>query len=195
MLDERRRRYLEAMGISTWSLREVGQAAAKEPATEEPSAEARTPGGVTPRAPVSVVPEPSAPAEPPVDACSATVGIRLGPGRDGILLVCAGNDEPASRLASDIARALGAVPVWAWPGAGTEVVSIESAVEENLFTEVAVFGADLAASLFPGDVPAKVGAASILQLPSMAAIREQADSRRSLWNALCRAGMVKPGRR
>jgi hypothetical protein len=183
------------MGISTWSLREAGQAAAEKPRAEEPSVKAPAPRGVTPREPAPAVPEQPAPAEPPADASSATAGIRLGPGRDGILLVCAGDDEPASRLASDITRALGTVPVWAWPGAGAEAVSIESAVEENLFTEVAVFGADLAASLFPGGVPAKVGAASVVQLPSMAAIREQAGSKRSLWNALCRAGMVKPERR
>ena len=125
----------------------------------------------------------------------STAGIRLGPGRDGILLVCGSDDEPASRLANDVARALETVPVWAWPEAGPGAVSLEIAVEENLFTEVAVFGADLVAALFPAEVPAKVGAASIVPLPSLAEIREQAGSRKELWDALCRAGMVTSERR
>ena len=42
-------------------------------------------------------------------------GLKLGPGGGGILLVCAQDSHSASRLANDISRALGSVPVWAWP--------------------------------------------------------------------------------
>jgi hypothetical protein len=193
MLDKRRRQYLEAMGISTWSAREAAQPVVERPVAEEPPAETSVTSEGAPRESSPPAPETSAPesCEPSVDAA----GIKLGPGRDGILLVCAGDDEPASRLASDITRVLGAVPVWAWPEAGSGAVSIDSAVEENLFTEVAVFGAALAASLFPGEVPAKVGSASVVQLPSLAEIREQGSARRTLWNALCRAGVVNCGQR
>jgi DNA polymerase III psi subunit len=202
MLDTRRRQYLEAMGISTWSPREVGQVAAQRPvAVEQPAAgeipvEEAMGSELTPRASALAVVEAPAPTAkaPAVEVPQAAVGVKLGPGRDGILLVCASADEPASRLANDIARALGAVPVWAWPEADDEALSIESAVEENLFTEIAVFGDDLAAALFSGEVPDKVGSASVVQLPSMTAVRGQATSRRALWNALCRAGMVNPER-
>ncbi|MGD9264681.1 MAG: hypothetical protein PVJ71_02760 [Lysobacterales bacterium] len=197
MLNTRRRQYLEAMGISTWSPREAEQIALERPLAGEKPAPQAAGSEVAPRAsaPVAVeIPAPT-PSAPAVEASQAAVGVKLGPGRDGILLVCASADEPASRLANDIARALGAVPVWAWPEADGEAVSIESAVEENLFTEVAVFGDDLATALFSGEVPEKVGSASVVQLPSLAAVGEQAASRRALWNALCRAGMVSPERR
>jgi hypothetical protein len=164
--------------------------AEKTPAEESSASEAEP----RERAPAAEVAAPT-PKAPVVQEPQATVGIKLGPGRDGMLLVCGSVDEPASRLANDIARALGAVPVWAWPEAGGEVVSIQSAVEENLFTEVAIFGDELAATLFSGEIPEKVGSASVVQLPSLAVVRAQATSRRALWNALCRAGMVNPERR
>jgi hypothetical protein len=197
MLDRRRRQYLEAMGVSTWFPREVERIAVERPAVEDIPAEEAAGSEVAPResAPAAVEALAPIPKAPVAEAPQAEVGIKLGPGRDGILLVCASADEPASRLANDIARALGAVPVWAWPEADDEVLSIESAVRENLFTEIAVFGDDLAAALFSGEVPEKVGSASVVQLPSMTAVREQATSRRALWNALCRAGMVNLERR
>ena len=42
-------------------------------------------------------------------------GLKLGPGGGGILLVCGVDSDSASRLASDIGRAMGSNPVWAWP--------------------------------------------------------------------------------
>jgi DNA polymerase III psi subunit len=197
MLDTRRRQYLEAMGISTWAPRLVEQLTEEQPVAEKLPADMPVASEVKLCEGASTAVEAPAPIleAPAVETPAATVGVKLGPGRAGILLVCASAAEPASRLANDIVRALGALPVWAWPQAGDDVVSIETAVAENLFTEVAVFGDDLAASLFSGKVPAKAGSASVVQLPSLAAVREQATARRALWNALCRAGMVNPGRR
>ena len=71
-------------------------------------------------------------------------GLKLGPGGGGILLICAADTDSASRLANDIGRALASVPVWAWPHCDASAVKLTDAVEENLFTAVAVFGKKLA---------------------------------------------------
>ncbi|MGD8346475.1 MAG: hypothetical protein PVI83_04475, partial [Lysobacterales bacterium] len=39
----------------------------------------------------------------------------VGPGRGNTLLICATPELSASKLAADIARAVGGEPAWAWP--------------------------------------------------------------------------------
>lgn len=117
-------------------------------------------------------------------------GLKLGPGRGGVLLVCAQDSDSASKLANDIGRALGSVPVWSWPDDDPAAVKLTDAVEENLFTTVAIFGDELAQTFFAGDLPASVHAARLVCLPPMREIRDRPEARRTLWTVLCRSGMV-----
>lgn len=116
--------------------------------------------------------------------------VKLGPGSSGILLVCAAAEDSSSRLANDIGRALGCVPVWAWPQTDAPAVQLSDAVDEHLFTNVAIFGKKLASCLFAGKLPANLNSAKLVLLPAMEEIRDQPGVRRSLWSVLCRSGMV-----
>ena len=116
--------------------------------------------------------------------------LRLGSGNGGILLVCVADTDSASRLANDISRALGAVPVWAWPGDDDNSTELASAVDDKLFTTVAIFGHELAGRFFGPELPDSVNSARLVLLPSMQDIQSSADARRTLWATFCRYGMV-----
>jgi len=124
---------------------------------------------------------------PPVEN---TRSLKLGPGSGGILLICAADTDSASKLANDISRALGKVPVWSWPDDGEDSVVPTVAVDENLFTTVAVFGAELAEQFFGSELPVNLNSASLVLLPSMHDLETRSDARQSLWADLCRSGMV-----
>lgn len=117
-------------------------------------------------------------------------GLKLGPGRGGILLICGADTEPASKLSNDISRSLADVPVWAWPDGNVDSVKPGDAVDENLFTTVAVFGGDLAKQFFGREFPDSLNSASLVLLPAMHDLETRADARRELWMILCRYGMV-----
>jgi hypothetical protein len=127
--------------------------------------------------------------------------LKLSPGSGGILLICEEDSDSASRLANDINRALGSVPVWAWPhtdvgdadltGVDLTGVDLIGAIEENLFTTVAIFGTDLAAQFFGGEIPVNLNSAKMVLLPAMQDILDQAETRQVLWDTFCRSGMVK----
>lgn len=119
--------------------------------------------------------------------------LKLGPGSSGILLVCAADTDSASRLANDISRVLGGSPVWAWPFTDPDAVNLSRAIDENLFTTVAIFGRQLATQLFDGELPAHLNSAKLVLLPSMQDIQGRAVSRRELWLTLCRSGMLELG--
>jgi DNA polymerase III psi subunit len=119
--------------------------------------------------------------------------LKLGPGSSGILLVCAADTDSASRLANDIDRALGGSPVWAWPFTDAGAVNLSRAIDENLFTAVAIFGRQLAMQLLDGELPTHLNSAKLVILPSMQDIQRQAESRRELWLTLCRSGMLESG--
>ena len=116
--------------------------------------------------------------------------LKLGPGNSGILLICVVDSDSAGRLANDINRALDSTPVWAWPDEDQTAVSINQAVDENLFTTVAVFGNELAGQLFKGELPAHLNSAKLVILPSMQDIATRAESRRGLWSVFCSNGML-----
>jgi DNA polymerase III psi subunit len=116
--------------------------------------------------------------------------LKLSPGRGGILLICDEDSDSASRLANDINRVLGSVPVWAWPHADEDGVELVNAVEENLFTTVGVFGDEVAGQFFDGDLPDSLQSANLVLLPSMQDIQHRAEARRQLWATFCRSGMV-----
>jgi DNA polymerase III psi subunit len=117
-------------------------------------------------------------------------GLKLGPGSGGTLLLCADPADSATRLANDIVRALGSVPVWAWPETDAKAIGLAEAIEEHLFTTVAIFGDGLARQLFDNEIPASLKAAKLVPLPSMQDVQQQADARRALWDTFCRSGMV-----
>ena len=118
------------------------------------------------------------------------LSIKLGPGNGGILLICASESEPASKLANDIARSLGTVPVWSWPDSGGESLKPATAVDKNLFTTVAVFGTALAGQFFGSQIPASLGSANLVVLPAIPDLETNAEARKTLWSDLCRSGMV-----
>ena len=116
--------------------------------------------------------------------------LKLGPGSGGILLICSADNESASRLANDITRVLVGAPVWAWPHVDTDAVNLIQAVDENLFTTIAIFGEALAAQFFDGEQPAHLSSANLVLLPSMQDIQNRAEARRTLWATFCRSGMI-----
>ena len=167
MISSRQQAYLDAMDISVWSLRET----------------------VSPL--VSSPPMPSRQTSSPVTSfADKTPGLKLGPGSGGILLICAVDTDSASRLANDISRALASVPVWAWPDAGEAAIELTNAVEEKLFTTVAIFGNELAAQFFDGELPASLNSAKVVLLPAMHDLQNGAEARQALWTTFCRTGMV-----
>jgi len=127
---------------------------------------------------------------PSIPATAEAPRLRLGSGNGGILLVCVADTDSASRLANDISRALGAVPVWAWPGDDDNTIELASAVDDKLFTTVAIFGHELAARFFGHELPDSVNSARLVLLPSMQDIQSSADARRTLWATFCRFAMV-----
>jgi len=116
--------------------------------------------------------------------------LKLGPGSGGILLICATDTDSASKLANDIGRVLGRVPVWSWPDDGEGTVAPAVAVDENLFTTVAIFGTALAEQFFGSELPLNLNSANLVLLPSMRDLETGAEARQSLWADLCRSGMV-----
>lgn len=166
MISERQHAYLDAIGIEVWSLRESDLLA-------QPQVSALTPVQA---------------AETSTQASGRR--LRIGSGSGGVLLVCAADVDSASRLANDISRALGSVPVWAWPDDEETAVELAAAVDEKLFTTVAVFGDDLAGGFFAGQLPTAVNSAKLVLLPSMQDIQTSAEARQLLWATLCRSGMV-----
>ena len=182
VISNRQKAYLEAMDIGVWVLRDTDTLQARgleAVATESIAAEISSPGAE----PVQTVPVVVTPSR-------NTPTLKLGPGRGGVLLVCGADTDSASRLASDISRALGSVPVWAWPHTDANAIKLDNAVEENLFTTVAIFGDELAAQFFEGNIPASLNAANVVMLPSMEDIQNRPDARRQLWAAFCRSGIV-----
>lgn len=162
MINSRQQAYLDALEIEVWCLR--------EPAITSNSFSAES-------SPI------------PAEAEQAP-GLKLGPGGGGVLLICEADSDSASRLANDISRALGSVPVWAWPHAEDGSTPLNRAVEENLFTTVAIFGEELAGQFFDGELPAALDSAQLVLLPSMQDLQTRAEARQQLWEAFCRFGMV-----
>ena len=131
------------------------------------------------------------PATPETGTVNTPVQLKLSPGSAGLLLICAADTESADRLANDINRTLGSAPVWAWPSDDTGTVDLPRAVEDKLFTTVAIFGEELAMKFFEGELPAHLNSAKLVLLPSMRDIQNRADARRALWATFCCAGMLE----
>ena len=109
-----------------------------------------------------------------------------GAGQGSVLLVCATSAEVASALSTDIARALGGDPVWAWPDpeGNPDTPCLEDAVRDRLFTRVIVFGADLAGRLFGGPAPEVLLSASVSIAGSLDELAVRGSAKRALWALL-----------
>lgn len=118
-------------------------------------------------------------------------GVRLGPGSGQFLLLCSGATETAGRLASDIARAMGGQPVWAWPVDGEPGQPVAEAVGEHLFTTLLVFGSGVGRRVFGAAAPGSVGSARVLVAPGMDELAGDPAARRSLWHMLCSKNLVQ----
>ena len=126
-------------------------------------------------------------------AAGTATHYQIGPGAGGTLLLCDGREQAASALASDIARCLVEVPIWGWcvdPGPGdarTPAFTLESAIEERLFTRVLLFS-DIAPA--QADV---IGSARIIRAPSLQQLANNPQAKRALWSQLVEHGWA--GRR
>lgn len=117
--------------------------------------------------------------------------LNLAPGQGRCLLVCPSAAETSTRLAGDIARALGGEACWAWFGDGGGV-GLADAVNERLAVHVVLFGADAAKPLLGGEPPAVLGSAALLVAPGMDRLAASAEARQTLWRELCRLGAPAP---
>ena len=186
VIEARQLAYLEAMDIPVWVLRQQ--------ASPAPVGHAQSPPQVQeviakPAAVEAVTADPVA-AEPAGADQVRSPGLKLSPGAGGVMLVCARDSDSASKKSNDITRALGKMPVWAWPAADEQALSAADAVEENLFTCVAIFGEALGHLLFGDEIPSSLGSARLVLLPAMSELTNSAAARRELWSVLCRSGMI-----
>lgn len=110
----------------------------------------------------------------------------VGPGQGSTLLVCASPEQSASRLAGDIARAVGGDPAWAWPDpeGSSESPGLEDAVKDGLFTRVVVFGESNAKQLFGGEAPAVVFSAQVGLATDIDELATRGTAKQQLWKLL-----------
>ena len=186
-MDRRQQAYLEAMDIPVWVARQQPQAAVDHQASETVAGHATE---VVAQQTTEAVGQQPSPAVAQPQPTALAQGLKLGPGSGGILLVCAKDRDSASKLGNDIARVLPNNPVWAWPDNNESAVSPNEAVNENLFTCVAVFGDALAQLLFDKQVPSAIGSAKLVVLPAMSELESSAGARQQLWVEFCRSGMI-----
>ena len=69
-------------------------------------------------------------------------------------------------------------------------VELTQAIDDKLFTTVAIFGEQLASQFFDGEPPTCLNSASLVILPSMQDIQSSSTMRKLLWKVFCRLGMV-----
>ncbi len=120
------------------------------------------------------------PAEPARDR------LVISPGQGSILLVCGSATASVTKLAGDIARALGASPVWAWPDpeAGPDSPTVEEAVIERMFTRVIVFGAGLGEQLFGGAIPETLVSSAVNVTATLDDLAVRGSLKKGLWRLL-----------
>jgi hypothetical protein len=124
---------------------------------------------------------------------SASGLLQIGAGQGSTLVVCAEAAESAGKFAGDLARALGAEPVWAWPdrAGGGEAASLSDVIDSRLITRVLLLGETAIRWLFPGDVPATVGSAAIAPAAAMDELTVSGPAKQKLWLGL-RQGAGQP---
>jgi len=119
-------------------------------------------------------------------AAAEAARLGVGAGRGSILLICSSRAESETDIASDIARAVGGDPVWAWleflPDAGSQ--RLEDLIGSQLITGVLLFGPDPARALFQGEVPEIIGSATVSIAPPLQELAASAIVRRGFWQRL-----------
>jgi hypothetical protein len=180
--ENRRVQYLQAMGIDAWISRDRAKAEAivgSSVPESEPLASLQLPG---------------------LNAGPSTQEIRyeIGPGSGQTLVLCASREQAASPLASDIARCLDEVPVWGWQekpvgpeGAAQAGLSLQSAIEDRLFTRVLLF-CNLPAE--PSGQAQVIGSALVIRAPALPELANNPQQKRALWMQLVQHGWCAGGR-
>lgn len=112
--------------------------------------------------------------------------LQMGPGQGSTLLVCASPEEGESTISSDIARAIGGDPVWAWPDPqdDPEAPRLEDAVRDRLFTRVIVFGEIVAERLFGGLPPDVLLSSAVNVTCTLGELSTRGSAKRALWQLL-----------
>ena len=112
----------------------------------------------------------------------------ISPGQGSALLICQSAEESVTKLAGDIARALGEELVWAWPdpAGGPDSPTVEQAVVRQLFTRVIVFGPALANQLFRGEIPQILVSSAVSVASSLDELGVSGTVKQALWNSLRR---------
>jgi hypothetical protein len=163
--------YLEALGIPSWERRSMPQAL-ENPATEQP-------------------------AEPPVEAVQPSTNDQgglnwaIGAGDSPCLLLVDDAGQSALDIANDLGRALGQVPVWAWPEESARGTDLEQLAADRLLTGIVFFGPALANLAFRGVAPERIGQAKVTVLPDLTTLKVSAEARKACWSSLLAAGVVR----
>ena len=107
----------------------------------------------------------------------------IGPGDGSTLLICDSPAASATRLASDLVRALGGDSAWAWPQGEHDAQgeSLEDAISQRLFTQVIVFGSEVEAWLFAGPGPAVVGSSAIRVEAGLDELAVRGSAKQAFW--------------
>lgn len=188
----RREAYLGALGLTDWVRREA-PAAPESPMNAAPVDAESAP--TAPPMPASTPPTSAtaAPASEPVPVPAATghrSRVLIGPGSGSCLYLCGPDDDASTPLASDLARILGAPPVWGKVDEEAKGQPLELLIAERLFTQVVVFGEASALRVFGGQAPPTCGPARVTVVDDLQRLGGDAGARRSCWAALKAAGVV-----
>lgn len=168
--------YLEAMGLTVWVRRDR---------VEPPKTGSATGPNIATQAPVSTAPTPAVSG-----AASQRAQVVAGPGNGSCLYLCGPGDETSSPLASDLARVLGAAPVWGSVADGGEGQPLEVLIAERLFTQLVIFGEASARLVFGGAIPETCGPARVTVVDDLRRLAGDPGARRSCWAAFRAAGIV-----
>ena len=109
----------------------------------------------------------------------------LAPEADGsLLLICEHQGQREQRIVADICRCLGDSLAWAWsdPEGKDSSPDLETLIRQRLFTEVIVFGAELAGHLAGPDVPDVVASARVHVAPDLDELAASGLARQAFWN-------------
>jgi hypothetical protein len=108
------------------------------------------------------------------------------PGTGGTLLICDTPDATATRIAGDIARALGGEVVWAWPDpeGNPQSLTLEQAVDQYLFTRVVLFGTGLGRRMFLSGAPQVAGSAGVTVTDKLDELAVRGNTKQEFWKQL-----------
>jgi len=112
--------------------------------------------------------------------------LTVGPGSGSTLLVCDVAEDSTTDLASDLARALGGDPTWAWlaPLEAADGQVLGEVISGRLITRVVLFGAETARHLLGGKTPDIVGSATMAVVTGLQELAVSGSARQSLWQQM-----------